>query len=351
MNTLATPKKKLLMMIILLLACAFSNAPAGESNRLQYMGINLAGAEFNHGTFWPTTQEYDYFKSKGMNVFRIPFLWERMQPTLNQSFDQNQQNSLIASVNEATSDDNYAIIDPHNYARYNGQLIGSNSVTDADFADFWTRLANLFSNNPRVIFGLMNEPNSMSTEQWVSSANAAILAIRDAGAENLILVPGNAWTGAHSWEQNWYGTPNAQAMLNISDPNNNFAFELHQYFDADFSGTNTFCDPAHGSAQFVAVTNWLRQQGKKGLLGEFAGANNNNCEQSINSALQYLQDNADVWLGWTWWAAGPEWGEYIFTLEPTNNFTTDRPQMAWLEPFLANGLDEIIFIDSFEAGN
>jgi len=89
-------------------------------------------------------------------------------------------------------------------------------------------------------------------------------------------------------------------------------------------------------------------QSKRGFLGEFAGGNNSNCEQSIISALDYMQTNSDVWIGWSWWAAGPQWGEYIFTLEPTNNFTNDRPQMSWLLPFLANIGDGLIFQDSFE---
>ena len=41
----------------------------------------------------------------------------------------------------------------------------------------------------------------------------------------------------------------------------------------------------------------------------------------------------DVWLGWAWWAAGPWWSDYMFTLEPKPD-GTDRPQMAWLAPHL-----------------
>jgi endoglucanase len=40
-----------------------------------------------------------------------------------------------------------------------------------------------------------------------------------------------------------------------------------------------------------------------------------------------------VWQGWTWWAAGPWWGGYMFSIEPTNG-TTDKPQMKVIEPFL-----------------
>ncbi len=306
-------------------------------------GVNLAGAEFNHGTFWPLPEEFDYFHGKGMRVFRLPFLWERLQPTLNQPFDSGQLNGLLNAVQQGTADGAYVILDPHNYARYNGQLIGSAQVPHSAFADFWSRLVQQFNGNPRVILGLMNEPNSMPTEQWLDAANAAIAAIRAAGSEHLILVPGNAWTGAHSWLQNWYGTPNGTVMQGVVDPLDHYAFELHQYFDADYSGTSPTCSAGHGSAQLMAVTDWLRAQGRRGFLGEFAGANNAACADAVIDALAYLQANGDVWLGWSWWAAGPEWGEYMFTLEPTNDFTTDRPQMAWLSGFL-----DVIFRTSFE---
>ncbi len=61
----------------------------------------------------------------------------------------------------------------------------------------------LFKGNPKMLFGLMNEPHGMPTEQWLGAANAAIQSIRAAGAPQLILVPGNAWIGAHSWGGSW----------------------------------------------------------------------------------------------------------------------------------------------------
>ncbi len=309
-------------------------------------GVNLAGAEFDSGTFWPNAAEFSYFNNKGMNVYRIPFKWERLQPQLNQDFDLSYFNELVDVINTATDGSSFAILDPHNYARYNNALIGSASVPHSAFADLWSRLASTFSDNPQVIFGLMNEPNSMPTEQWLISANQAIAAIRMAGANQLILVPGNAWTGAHSWEQNWYGTPNAEVMLGVIDSADNFAFDLHQYFDADFSGTTDFCAADHGAAQLVAVSNWLRTHQKMGFLGEFAGADNLSCHQSIVSVIDYMEKNSDVWLGWSWWAAGPQWGNYIFTIEPTNDFQTDRPQMAWLLPYLFDS--DLIFYSDFE---
>ena len=53
------------------------------------LGVNLAGAEFGWnvpGVFgtdytYPTHTEIDYYAAKGMSVVRLPFLWERVQPT------------------------------------------------------------------------------------------------------------------------------------------------------------------------------------------------------------------------------------------------------------------------------
>ena len=54
----------------------------------------------------------------------------------------------------------------------------------------------------------MNEPHDVPATQWLASANAAIAAIRETGATNLVLVPGTIWTGAHSWEEERDGGAN-----------------------------------------------------------------------------------------------------------------------------------------------
>lgn len=267
-----------------------------------------------------------------MNTFRLNFRWERLQRSLNGAFDATEQQRLYSLVEGVTAAGGYVLIDPHNYARYHNRVIGDSDVTHAHFADFWRRLAELFKHNPKVIFGLMNEPRDMRTELWLESANTAIAAIRATGASNLILVPGNAWTGAHSWYQTWYGTANAVVMKGIRDPGNNFAFELHQYFDSDHSGTAPTCT-ADGAYVMQDITRWLKENGYKGFLGEFAGANNSACRKAVEDALNYMNTNKDVWLGWTWWAAGPWWSDYMYSLEPQSG-GGDQPQMQWLAPYL-----------------
>jgi endoglucanase len=84
-------------------------------------------------------------------------------------------------------------IEPHNYGYGFGALIGSTQTPNSSFADLWGKLAFHYKSNPEVIFGLMNEPHDQSAAAWLSSANAAIAAIRSAGATQQILVPDSYW--------------------------------------------------------------------------------------------------------------------------------------------------------------
>jgi len=314
----------------------------GLVSSLQFIGVNQAVAEFgnnipgSYGTdyTYPTTASIDYFVNKGMNIFRVPFLWERMQTSLNGALSTTELGYLDAIVNYVTKTKGvYCLIDPHNYARYSNQLIGSGVAVSA-FTDFWTKLATHYKGNSKVVFGIMNEPHDMSTEVWRDAANAAITAIRNTGATNLITVPGNAWTGAWTWTSNSYGTPNSVAMLSINDPLNNFIYEVHQYLDDNGSGTSATCvSSTIGSQRLQAFTNWCRQYGKKALLGEFAGGDNPTCASAVSDMLNFMKSNSDVWVGWTWWSAGPWWGSYMYSLEPgTGN--SDKPQMSTITPYI-----------------
>lgn len=172
----------------------------------------------------------------------------------------------------------------------------------------------------------------MVTEDWLAAANDAIAAIRAAGAANLILVPGNAWTGAHAWLDNYYGTPNGTVMLGVVDPMNHFAFEVHQYLDSDSSGTSATCVSATiGSQRIAGFTSWLKTNGYRGFLGELGAGNNTTCASAVDDMLDVLDANRDVWMGWAWWAAGPWWGNYMFSIEPDPG---DKPQIAWLTPHM-----------------
>jgi endoglucanase len=317
---------------------------------LAYRGVNLAGAEFGtdrrggghlpgvHGVdyIYPDPiyatgyDSADYYLGKGANVFRVPFRWERLQPTRRADLDASELERLKGTAGRLTKKGASVILDLHNFGRYRGKVVGSTEVPDADLADVWARLALAFKSNPQIIFGLMNEPHDMPTEQWASAANAAIAAVRSAGAGNLILVPGNDYSGAHSWSKASYGTPNAVALLQIVDPLDRYAFEVHQYLDQDFSGTSAECvGPSVGSEQVRGFTEWLRINKKKGFVAEIGAGPGPTCLRALDDLLDHLEQNTNVYLGWAYWAGGPWWGDYVLSIEPSGS--TDKPQMGTLE--------------------
>ncbi len=320
---------------------AATGGSGGSIGPLALRGVNLSCAEW--GTNIPGTFNTDYtypdshyatgynggsyYVSNRMTVFRLPFMWERLQRTLSQAFDANESTRLDTTVTDLLGTGAYVILDPHNYARYNGTVIGSGSVTQAAFADLWTRLATKYGANSRVIFGLMNEPHDLDNTVWVNAAQAAINAIRATGSKNLILVPSNGWTNAATW------TTYADALLTITDSANNFAFEAHNYFNSNASASDTCTSGTIGVERLTNFTNWLKSHNVKGFLGEFSGSSTaSNCQAAVTNMLQHIQANSSVYLGWAWWAGGPWWGNNWATLEPSGS--TDNPKMAWLTPYL-----------------
>jgi hypothetical protein len=50
-------------------------------------------------------------------------------------------------------------------------------------------------------------------------------------------------------------------------------------------------------------------------------------DEILDAALKYLQENG---INGTYWSAGPRWGDYPLSVQPTNNYTQDRPQLSTL---------------------
>lgn len=333
---------------------AHAASPAAPTVKpLEWRGVSLSSAEWGEknlpGVYdkdyvYPSVASTAYYQAHGMNLVRVAFRWERLQPKLQGEFDAAELKRLHEFVDGATARGLTVLLDPHNYAAYvvNGkeQRIGStDAVSISAFADFWRRLALEFSKNPNVMFGLMNEPHDLPTETWLAAAQVALDTIRLTGATNIVTVPGNGYTGAWSWfEYKWYGTANADVMGRLKDSlgNDHLLIEVHQYFDKDGSGTKDECvSPTIGRERLEKFTAWARQYGYRALLGEIGGGAGENkvCEQAVQSAMEHLHANPDVWAGWAWWAGGPRWGDYMMSLEPKAD-GSERPQMRWLEPWL-----------------
>jgi endoglucanase len=325
------------------------------------VGTNMGGGDMDwqslppvSGTnyLFPDTQDIAYALSlPGLNFIRLIFCWEALQPTLNGAFNTTYFNQMNALVSQITAAKCYVMLDPHPddqnngvYAGYMGNLIGSSQVPDSAFANLWSQLATTYKNNPYVIFGSVNEPNNQSTMQYFTAAQSQITAIRATGATNLIMIGGNDYQCAATYSNaNWYDTAspqvsNATGFLTLKDPLNNTVISVHSYVDSDLSGTTTDITSAQAFVNnLTPLVSWARTNKLMIHISEFAcSATNSLASSACANMLTYMKQNEDVILGCAWWCSGSSWfNSYMFTLNPSNNYTTPSPQLALFQPFLA----------------
>lgn len=308
-------------------------------------GVNLAGAEFGSampGTFgtdytYPEPSSFGRFAALGFNCIRLPFRWERLQPIVDGPFDEPEWQRIAGIIDAASVSRQTLVLDMHNSAhrkvRDDGwrteQIIGSSAVPTAAFARTWVEITRRVAGRSHVVLGIMNEPANIAVEVWRDIAQAVIDAIRKAGNEHLILLPGVDWSGAHSW----FSQRNT-LIETVRDPARHMAIEVHQYVDSDSSGRSGAAQSATiGSERLEAFQEWARERRLKAFLGEFGSGSAPSSLAAIEDMVREVESNPDVWIGWTAWAAGPWWPpDEPLRLEPDANGTLP-PQTASLTRF------------------
>lgn len=323
---------------------------------VQFKGCNLAGGDSPY-TRWPSTgpvlgtnyqfaspADVDYHMSKGQNTFRVLFTWEALQPTEYANIATlagayaKYRDTLYALVSYITSKGANVILDIHggsssSFGTYKsvpvGKLTASGQKVEDLLANLWRQLADRFKLNPRVWYGVMNEPQGITPSAWFVAAQKVINSIRSTGVTAPIIMPGSAWTGASTW----MSSGNASAW-NLMDPVGNLHVQLHLYFDTDASGVTTdIASATVGSERLRDAVAWARGKGLKLFLGEVGlSASNPLGAAAWANLVAYTEANADVVMGWCWWAAGPPswWGNYQFTLCPSSS--GDSAQMKLIAP-------------------
>ncbi len=316
--------------------------PFEQSRRTsESFGVNLAGAEFFHkkmdgvGRFnkdyhYPTARELDYWASKGMNLIRLPFKWDRIQREVEGPLLEEEVDYIRYLLREADKRDMEILLDMHNYGRrrYAGEnrIIGD-SLMPSHFGEAWARIARALKDEPGLYgYGLCNEPHDMLPScPWVGIAQTAIDSIRSVDRHTAIVVAGNHWSTAMEW-------PNINAGLeNLHDPADNLIYEAHCYFDNDGSGIyrkgydEEGAYPEIGIDRACPFVEWLKRHGKRGLLGEYGvPADDDRWLECLDLFLGYLAENG---VTGTYWAAGARWNKYILGVHPEENYTVDRPQV------------------------
>lgn len=293
---------------------------------LTKFGVNLSGLEggaigpgtvlpgtLNTNYYLPSNSVIDYFANKGFTIFRLPVLWERMQPTMNGSLDSTYMSYIDSKINYITQVKGLPIIlDCHQYMERRLVLttdtrftVGSAEIPISAFVDLWTKLANIYKSNSFVRFDLCNEPKTIpTTSDLITIFQALLNGVRSAGATNLCYLHTRINSSAQAAVQN-----RAERYYNeITDSANNWQLQPHCYFNPEGSGGSTSISRIDGTGlvplRLHTITELARAFGKKLCLGESGFPPDIKWQSAIIRLYDFLAKNDDVWESSTFWVGG-----------------------------------------------
>ena len=291
------------LLSVLCSALAVSASPFRRRDSLtQFAGVNIAGLDFGSDTNGACTQgspqvaanaaaQMQHFASNDkLNLFRLPVCWQylvnwELGGTLDcanfQVFNELMQECLATGA--------HCIIDIHNYARWDGGIVGQGGPSDDALANVWGQLAAMYKNNTSVVFGIMNEPHDVpDISRWAQTVQTSVTAIRNAGASShMILLPGNVWTCAATFISS--GSLGAlQGVKNPDGSTTGLIFDVHQYLD-NGGGKTTECQSDHINDAWSPLASALRQAGRQAMITETGGGNTDSCGKYVCSMLQFVK--------------------------------------------------------------
>ncbi len=300
------------------------------------MGISkeVIPGVYNTNYTRPTLQSLKALKERGMQVVRLPFLWERVQPTLGGALDSAYMGHIIQMLKDTKTAGLVAILDMHNYARYMRDGVWhrfgeSTGPTKVQYADAWKKIAaavkaNADAYSALYAYDIMNEPYDLPTNTginpekiWEEYAQVAVDAIRSNNDDMLIHVEGYSYSAPHRWKQ-YHPKPF------ITDKYNNLMYHAHLYMDWDTSGKykKSYDEEqaiarskgyasvgALGIANLKVFADWCEQYNQRCFLGEFGwpNAHHGGAENARkwNLAGEEFMDYMDsIRIGGTMWSTG-----------------------------------------------
>ncbi|KAI3338828.1 endoglucanase 2 [Ustulina deusta] len=299
--------------------------------KVQFLGVAIAGGDFGcqiDGTCPPESaqlplsdgpsQMNHFVTDDGINLLRIPTSWQFLvNNQLGSDLDTSNLSKYDQLVQSCLGTGAYCMIDVHNFARWNGQIIGQGGPTDEQFASFWGQLAGKYATNSKIVFELMNEPHDLDVGIWAQTCQKVVTAIREAGATSqMILLPGTNFDSAATL----VSSGSADALLAITNPDgstDNLLLDIHKYLDEDNSGTHAACTTDNVDA-FTTVARYLRSKGRKGFISETGASSDASCITAFCAQNSFINTNSDVFTGLVAWGAGSFSTSYVLSLTPSN---------------------------------
>jgi endoglucanase len=237
-----------------------------SNNTIQLKGMSFFWSQWS-GDFWTAATVNNLVDSFGCTIVRAAMGVESGGYLTNPAVEKAR---VVTVTDAAVAKGVYVIIDWHDHNAQNNQ---------AQAVAFFTEMANKYKNVPNVIFEIYNEPDYESWSQVKAYSIAVIKAIRDTGANNLIIV------GTPTWSQD--------VNLAADDPITgyaNIAYTIHFYAATHKQSLRDKCTYAMNKGIALMATEWGTCEASGDGYVDVA---------ETNAWLDFLAQNSISWCNWS----------------------------------------------------
>lgn len=230
---------------------------------------------------------YDRMWTTGANVIRVPVHPDRW--INDKYYIWRYLDNIVTWAGEAGV---YVIIDWHyigNIATGEGNEMPKIKEKPRDLTmKFWEQTSRYFKDTPNVIFEIYNEPANIAIEDWYKNAKDIIKTIRNAGAEQMILVGGIDYSYDLSWV-------NKEPILDNNAAYTSHVFPIKNNWDYNFGDI--------AKAYPVVVTEWgFMDENRNQTKQKYLIANEDSFGRPL---LEYMENKGIGWVA-CWYDDGWE---------------------------------------------
>ena len=284
----------------------------GNGHPLVLHGLELTGLDTSSSLGSITQDTVAQARAWGANMMRVPLGEQYWLPT-SCAFNANYPSQVDQVVNWITSLGMVAVLDLQDFSVTPCGKAQDNDMANSPGAiNFWNAVASRYANNRLVAFDLYNEPHNVSDQVWLNGGTASqgllpyavagmqqlYSAVRGAGANNLVIVSGNAW-----------GNELPTTLVSGS----NIVYGVHVYTCPQAPPPSSSCSGANPYDPSPILQPWVAPSATVPVMvSEFGWPDNTN--HTYNSAvIAFAQAHGWGWNAFAWTLAAP-WG--LFATDP-----------------------------------
>jgi len=277
-----------------------------------FRGITLPGLEWYRQEWgfesYMNRETLTQIRSWGANVVRFPL----HQRAWRENGEYVQK--VLQLVKDAEELDMDVILDLRYSERGDPSIslddIGEPEAPDIYSIGFWASVSALFKEDPRVLFEIYSEPHDITPSVWAFGGNISeyvaigmqelIVAIRDGGSQNLIIVNGLDWGLNHSSSPRLTG--------------NNLVYGTHPFTNWPESDEESEWEVEFG---FLSVDFPIMLSSFGNIDGDCRGDG----ASSTEKLLTYAESKGASWVAWAWFVGGCEFPSLISHWDGTPTLT------------------------------